>query len=122
MLLPNLSKCQWQTSSSWQDVAERHKNSTEFEKQSAFYRFVEEKGEYVENEVIQRMRFESNLRMLRSKLNIVPGAAVWKMVSENAWCQVWDALLEVFKRRPEGAPIVCMAKNIFGDLEAVTDS
>ena len=121
-MLPNFSKCEWQTSSSWRDVAERHKDSTEPEKQNAFYRFVEDKGEDVEKEDIQRMTFESNLRMLQSNLRIVPNADVWRMVSENGWCKVWDALLEVFKRRPYGAPSACMAKNIFEDLEAAGDS
>jgi len=121
-MLPNLSKCAWQTSSTWQEVVELHADSTEPEKQDAFYRFVEENGQDVENDVLPRMRLESNMRMLKSRLGIDPDAKVWKMVSENGWCQVWDALLEVFRRRPDGAPSACMAKNILGDLEEAADN
>ena len=120
-MVPNFSKCAWQTSLSWSEVVEQHADSTPVEKQNAFYKFVEEKGQDVENDVIQQMTFQSNLRMIRSRLDTEPDAKVWKMVSENGWCKVWDSLLEVFRRRPEGAPATCGAKNIFDDVEAADE-
>lgn len=111
MSLPDLSSCAW-TATAFEDLTEvadgvvvENEGASMAQKERALYDFVDAFAKEVQSFKITSMEFQSSLRKLKTGLRgLELTVPLLRHVNQQKWKIVWNALLEVFKKLPPGAP------------------